>query len=210
MTWKKDFASDSYSRLPLNEVLKLYESREIPSDLILARLQNLNQWFNLFVGGWGAHVNPSKLEKVREFEKDYGKELDFIYSNHLLNGMYVMQRLRDPGKFRIAEPLLMAKYKALPLEELFNSEYLNSEDRERLTVAQDENGNYLLPKEIVEERVKKLPDRIKGLQKLMQDARELSKEGHDKPVDYDKLYSRLKDLIYEKNTFRGYLEKRKI
>ena len=225
-----DFVFKSYNNVSLAKALEFYESGKADPSMICARLENLTQEFNTSVGTRGAHdkefiarlqrlgqwfnlimgktnTHKSKSKKVREFEGDYGKELKFIYSNRFVDETLTRQRLADPGKFRIMEPLLMAQYNTLPLEELFNSKHLDSGDRGRLAIAKNEKGHYILPLEILEKRLDELPERIKKLQGAIRDLRELSSE-YEIEFDETELYLRLQDSIYEQNTFREYLEMR--
>lgn len=148
-------------------------------------------------------------EELRNFDYDYAKELEFIYSQGLVDNAFAWLRLIKPGKLRIKEPLLIAQYKALPLQEFFNSEYLDSIDRERLAKAESPDGKYLISSKVLENRLRDLPKRIKDLNKLIRDAKELREMGLNKQYDEDKLYSRLQDLLYERDAMEKCIKERK-
>ena len=153
-------------------------------------------------------VKTSQKE-LRNFDSDYAKELEFVYSQGLIDKAFVWLRLMKPGKLRIKEPLLIAQYKALPLEEFFNSEFLDSIDRERLAKAEFPDGKYFISSRILENRLQDLPKRIKNLKKLIRDAKELKEMGLNKQYDEDKLYLRLQDLVYERDAIEKYTKERK-
>ena len=148
-------------------------------------------------------------KELKNFDSDYAKELEFIYSHRLVDKAFAWSRLIKPGKLRIKEPLLIAQYGALPLEEFFNSEYLDSIDRERLAKAESPDGKYLIPSRLLENRLQDLPKRIKDLSKLIRDVEELKEMGLNNKYDEDKLYSRLQDLLYERDVIEKYIKERK-
>ncbi len=150
----------------------------------------------------------NRKKQLREYERDYGREMEHIYSNKIVDENFAWLRLMKPGKFRIKEPILIAQYNILQVNELFNSEYLDSTDRKKMA-EHETKGHYLIPYKILEGRLKELPIRIKNLSTLIKDAEELQSKGLAEKYDKTKIYSRLQDLLYERDSLDECLKKRK-
>ena len=264
-----EFVENSYTTLPLDEIIKKYQREEIHPTFIFSRFQNLEIHFyklqrrrrieearyknisSKLQEQGGQHSNIlgemsnylSKLKKlkgrderqkireklrglrksedslvhkmgelsleiedideqreralneVRSFEKNYDEEIKYVYSKDnetstpLVDEAFAWSRLIKPGKFRIAEPLLIAQSGVIPIDKLFNCEYIDAIDREMLI----KTGN--VPSDVIKKRFEDLPKRIENLEQLIKDAREFEKIGYK--YDGKKLDSRLQDLEYE-------------
>ncbi len=147
------------------------------------------------------YINGQKertLNEIKIFEKNYKNEMQYVYSNGLVDEAFAWSRLIKPGKSRIAEPLLIAQNSIIPIDKLFNCEYIDAVDRKILMEAKyPDKDEHLVSSEILEKRLEDLPERIKNLAKLIKNAEEFKKIGYK--CDENKLYSRLQDLLYERD-----------
>ncbi len=195
------FMSESYDKVSLAKALEFYETGKATPGMILERFRSLECHFHQYLS--------HDLKQKKDFTRDYSNELEFIYSHALFDGMSAIMRLRGlnkVGRLHVGEPLLMIKYGVFPIEELFKSEHLDSQDREVLVRARDEKNRYLLPTELLKEKVDELPERTKQLQRMVEDVNELSSEG--KRLENSKLFLMLEDSEYDQRVFPKYLKKR--
>ncbi|MDD5700023.1 MAG: hypothetical protein PHH00_02405 [Candidatus Nanoarchaeia archaeon] len=137
-----------------------------------------------------------KRDEVLDFQKAYSAEMEFVYSQKVADEAFAWARLRRPGKFRIAEPLLIVKSGLIPLESLFDSESLDAVDRVMLAKAKSPDGEYIIPLEFLASRVKNLPGRIKALLDMASDVEQI---GDYRFADKDKLDRRIQGLLYERD-----------
>jgi hypothetical protein len=135
------------------------------------------------------------LGDVNSFERDLMTELQTVYEKKLVGPAFATMRLMRPGKFRLKEPVLMVLYGILPPDEVYNSEFIESIERELLVRAKS-RGSYLIPGSLVKKRLMELPGRIKGLAALIKDAEEL-KAKYGMGFNPAKSYDLLTDLLYE-------------
>jgi len=156
------------------------------------------------MGGLSLKVNgideqrKRTLNEIKTFEENYKNEMQYVYSNGLVDETFAWSRLIKPGKFRIVEPLLIAQNSIIPIDKLFNCEYIDSTDRKILMGAKyPDKDEHIVSLEILEKRLEDLPERIKNLATLIKDAEEFKKMGYK--CDENKLYSRLQDLLYERD-----------
>ena len=190
---KDELISQDYAHLPLTDVQNEYR-KGIPTATVLARLQNLEgqldkleeEQHTLALKG---KIKPSN--RILDFQRNYARELDFIYSQGVANQDFAWQRLTRQGKSsRISETMLIARYGTIPFERLFDSEHLDSVERVALA------ETYLVPLEFINKRAKRVEERIRETIDMIANAHELGAQGE---AFRNKLNTELDGLKYERD-----------
>ncbi len=178
----------AYDKRDIKEKFRIKKNLELEREKILKKIQERDSQRKI------------SSYKTRKFDENFEKELEYIYSKKIVSENFAWLRLIKPGKFRIGEPLLMAQYGIIPLESLFNCEYLDSTDRRTLF-------NFV-PQEMLEKRLGELPIRIKSLKKLIEDAEDLEKMETEYKWKKEKINERIDDLDCEQIFLEEYLNDR--